>query len=172
MLSFSFFLHSHSLLILGFLHFSSHSLHFSSHSLFLFVFVRLGLLVLLLPVLLLLVLLVLEWFVLLLVLLGLLLLSQERVLGRWVLNQEAFGAAEEGMDLRQILDMLIPPEQIIVLQFLLISQIQQVVIEVREHEEICEAEVAAHEEGSALQVLLQMLYRKLATFRSYLPSFR
>ena len=133
---------------------------------------RLGLLVLLLPVLLLLVLLVLEWFVLLLVLLGLLLLSQERVLGRWVLNQEAFGAAEEGMDLRQILDMLIPPEQIIVLQFLLISQIQQVVIEVREHEEICEAEVAAHEEGSALQVLLQMLYRKLATFRSYLPSFR
>ena len=165
MLSFSFFLHSHSLLILGFL-------HFSSHSLFLFVFVRLGLLVLLLPVLLLLVLLVLEWFVLLLVLLGLLLLSQERVLGRWVLNQEAFGAAEEGMDLRQILDMLVPPEQIIVLQFLLISQIQQVVIEVREHEEICEAEVAAHEEGSALQVLLQMLYRKLATFRSYLPSFR
>ena len=172
MLSFSFFLHSHSLLILGFLHFSSHSLHFSSHSLFLFVFVRLGLLVLLLPVLLLLVLLVLEWFVLLLVLLGLLLLSQERVLGRWVLNQEAFGAAEEGMHLRQILDMLVPPEQIIVLQFLLISQIQQVVIEVREHEEICEAEVAAHEEGSALQVLLQMLYRKLATFRSYLPSFR
>lgn len=46
--------------------------------------------------------------------------------------------------------MLVPSEQVVVLPFLLISHFEEVIVQLGEHVEICEGEVVAHEEGSAL----------------------
>lgn len=53
--------------------------------------------------------------------------------------------------------MLVPTEEIVVLQFLLVRQFDEVIVELREHVEICKGDMVAHEEGSVLQMLLKVL---------------
>jgi len=61
------------------------------------------------------------------------------------------------MNLGKILNMFVPAEDVVVLQLLLISQIQQVIIELCENVEVSESQMVPHEKRSALQILLQML---------------
>lgn len=60
-------------------------------------------------------------------------------------------------DLREVLDVLVPAEQVVVLQFLLVGQFDEVVVELGEHVEVCEGDVIADKEGLVLQMLLKVL---------------
>ena len=68
--------------------------------------------------------------------------------------------------------MFVPPEQIVVLIFLLVVHFEDVVIDLSEDEEVCEGEVVAYEKGPCLEVFLEVLHRGKLTFLSYLPSLR
>lgn len=57
---------------------------------------------------------------------------------------------KEFFDLGQVLNMFVPPEQVIVLQFLLIGHLHNVFIELSEHVKICKGDVIADEKGLAL----------------------
>lgn len=68
--------------------------------------------------------------------------------------------------------MLIPAEEVVVLELLLVSHLQEVIVELGEHVEVCESNMSSHEEGPLLQVFLKVLTNHINTFRSSLPSFR
>lgn len=87
---------------------------------------------------------------LLLLLLRLLLLGKEGNFGRGVLQEEAIRLGEVVLDLWQMLDVFVPAEEIIVLKLLLVSEINDIVVEVSKHVEVCEGDVVAYEEGSIL----------------------
>lgn len=53
--------------------------------------------------------------------------------------------------------MLVPTEEVVVLQFLLVGQFDEVVVELGEHVEICKGDMIADEEGSVLQMFLKVL---------------
>ena len=44
--------------------------------------------------------------------------------------------------------MLVPSKEIVVLGFLLIGHLDQIVVKLAEHENICECEVVSNEEGT------------------------
>ena len=67
--------------------------------------------------------------------------------------------------------MLVPPEKVVVLLLLLISELQDVVVELGEHKKVGKGNVISHEKGPSLQMLLKVLHLKSRTFLSYLPSF-
>jgi hypothetical protein len=69
------------------------------------------------------------------------------------------------------LDVFVPPEEIVVLTFLLVGHLEDVVVKLSEHVKIGESDVVAHEKGSTLQMLLKVLNRLIATFLRSLPSF-
>lgn len=119
------------------------------------------------------------WFLLLfgliffglLLLLGLLFFSQEGVLRGRIFNQETVGLFEIFKNLRQILDMLVPTEQVIVLNFLFVRHLQHVVVKLGEHEKVSKSYMTSHEESTGLQMFLQMLSKIKSTLRSSFPSF-
>ena len=44
--------------------------------------------------------------------------------------------------------MFVPSEKIVVLEFLVICHLYNIIIELSQHEKICESEMIAHEKGS------------------------
>ena len=68
--------------------------------------------------------------------------------------------------------MRVPPEQVVVLQFLLVCHLEHVVVELSEHVEIGKSNMVPHEERSGFKVLLQMLTKPALTLRSSLPYLR
>lgn len=94
---------------------------------------------------------------LLLFLLWLLLFSKEGHLGYWILDEESVGLGKVALDLWQVLDMLVPTEEIVILKLLFVREIDKVIVELREHVEIGEGNVVANKESPVLEVLLQML---------------
>lgn len=55
------------------------------------------------------------------------------------------------------MDVLVPAEQVVVLQFLLVGQFDEVVVELGEHVEVCEGDVIADKECLVLQMFLKVL---------------
>ena len=53
--------------------------------------------------------------------------------------------------------MFVPSVQIVVLIFLLISEFNQVIVELGEHIEVSKSDMGANKKGSILQIFLQML---------------
>jgi hypothetical protein len=90
----------------------------------------------------------------LLLLLWLLLFGQEGHLGYWILDKEPAGLGQIALDLWQVLDVFVPTEEIVVLEFLLITEVDKVVVELREHVEVSEGNVVAHKESPVLEILL------------------
>ena len=58
--------------------------------------------------------------------------------------------------------MLEPPEQIVVLVFLVIVHLDHVVVELGKHVEICKCQMISNEESSTFQMLLQMFSQLLS----------
>jgi hypothetical protein len=103
-------------------------------------------------------------FVVFLLLLGFLLFSQEGILRGRVLDQETMSLHKVLLNRSHILDVFVPTEQIVVLKFLLISHLEQIIVELGEHVKICECEVASHKEGPALKMFLEV-------FAKFFPLF-
>lgn len=75
-------------------------------------------------------------------------------------------------NLGEVLDVFVPSEEIIVLNLLFVGHLEQIVIKLSEHVEICESYVSAYKESSLFEMFLEILTSIKTTFRSSLPSLR
>jgi len=60
--------------------------------------------------------------------LSFLLLGQKWHFGNWILDEESVGLSKVCFDLRQVLDVLVPAEKVVVLNLLLISEFNHVIV--------------------------------------------
>ena len=70
------------------------------------------------------------------------------MLGLWILDEEPFLFLQKLLDLGQVLDVLVPPEEVVVLIFLFVVHLEDVVVDLGEDEQVGEGEVVADEEGA------------------------